>query len=79
MTYKENTNHSLNLNNRIRKNCRSKIVQKIDSNTKKIIKEYVSIYRASIDNEISWQTIYDRCSGKYNQTGNYIWKFKESL
>ena len=71
VTYSENSIHSTK---EIKKNCRSKIVQRIDKNN--IIEEYPSIHQAGKNNELCGQTIYDRCVGRYNQSGNYIWKFK---
>ena len=47
MTNKENVNHSLNLNNRVKENKRSKVIVQIDPKTSKIIKEYQSISVAS--------------------------------
>jgi len=74
-THSENVNHSLCVN-RIRRNHRSKIIQCIDKETGVIINEYPSINQAGKNSEITGQTIYDRCIGKYNQKGSCIWKFK---
>lgn len=78
MTNKENVNHSLNLNNRVKENKRSKIVIQIDPKTNEIIKEYTSINMASKEthanyNSISW------CCRNFRGckiAGGYKWMYK---
>ena len=78
MTNKENVNHSLNLNNRIKKNKRSKIVIQIDPITNKVIKEYQSISIASKETNININSISWCCKKFRGQVlaGGYKWSYK---
>lgn len=77
MTNKENVNHSLNLNNRIKTNCRSKVILRIDKETN-IIEEFSSIYQAAQKYNLNNQFIYHRCIQKVKQKEKdlVIWKYK---
>lgn len=74
MTHKENANHSLDLNERIVSNCRSRIVLQIQNGI--VINEYPSIYQASLKCKICRNFIENRCNGRYKQKGEYVWMFK---
>jgi hypothetical protein len=78
ITAKDNVNHSLNLNNRIKQNKRSKIVIQIDPNTNKIIKEFHSISVASKETKANYNSI-SWCCKKFRGhvfAGGYKWSYK---
>ena len=78
MTNKENVNHSLNLNNRVKENKRSKIVIQIDPETNKVIKEYQSISVASRETKANYNSISWCCKKFRGQVfaGGYKWSYK---
>lgn len=78
MTNKENINHSLNLNNRVKENKRSKIVIQIDPSTDKVIKEFQSISVASKETNTNYNSISWCCKKFRGQkfAGGYKWSYK---
>jgi hypothetical protein len=76
-THSENTNHSLDLHERIVSNSRSRIVLQMKDN--KIINEYPSLYQASIKSKFCRTFIENRCIGKYKQKGEFVWIFKTDM
>lgn len=78
MTNKENVNHSLDLNNRIKDNIRSKVVVQIDPTTNKIIKEFRSISVASKETRANYNSISWCCKKFRGQiyAGGYKWSYK---
>lgn len=78
MTNKENVNYSLNLNNRVKENKRSKIVVQIDPKTNKVIKEYQSISIASKETKANYNSISWCCKKFRGQVfaGGYKWSYK---
>lgn len=79
VTYKENNNHADH--NRKMGLGHEKSVIKIDKNNKNKIKEYDSIRKASLDNNIKETNISAVCLRKphYNTAGGYIWRFKSEV
>jgi hypothetical protein len=78
MTNKENVNHSLDLNNRVKENKRSKIVIQIDPSTNKVIKEFQSISVASKETKANYNSISWCCKKFRGQkfAGGYKWSYK---
>jgi hypothetical protein len=78
MTNKENVNHSLDLNNRVKENKRSKIVIQIDPSTNKVIKEFQSISVASKQTKANYNSIRWCCKKIRGQkfAGGYKWSYK---
>ena len=78
MTNKENVNHSLNLNNRVKENKRSKIVVQIDPKTNKVIREFQSISIASKETKANYNSISWCCKKLRGQVyaGGYKWSYK---
>ena len=78
MTNKENVNHSLDINDRVKRNKLSKIVVQIDPETNKIIKEFSSVYFASNELKINCASIFNCCNKiKGRKTaGGYKWEYK---
>lgn len=78
MTNKENVNHSLNLNNRVKENKRSKIVVQIDPKTNKVIREFQSISVASKETKANYNSISWCCKKFRGQVfaGGYKWSYK---
>jgi hypothetical protein len=76
-THSENTNHSLDLHERIVSNSRSRIVLQMKDNI--VINEYPSIHQASTKSEICHKLILNRCNGKYKQKGEFVWIFKTDM
>ena len=81
MTNKENVNHSLNLNNRVKENKRSKIVVQIDPNTNKVIKEFQSISVAAKETNTNYNSISWCCKKFRGQkfAGGYKWSYKSEI
>jgi hypothetical protein len=81
VTHIENMNHSLDLNNRISKNKRSKIVVQINPTTNNIINEFVSISMASKETNVHSSSIGACCRNLkgYKTAGGFKWKFKDEL
>jgi hypothetical protein len=77
VTNRENVNHSLDLNGRIKTSSRSRIVLQIQNGI--VINEFPSINQAAINNEISTTFIRDRCNGRTKQSGEFVWIFKTAV
>lgn len=78
MTNKENVNYSLNLNNRVKTNKRSKVIIQIDPIKNDIIKEYQSISIASKETKTNYNSI-SWCCKHYRGhkfAGGYKWSYK---
>lgn len=78
MTNKENVNYSLNLNNRVKENKRSKIVVQIDPKTNKVIREFQSISVASKETKANYNSISWCCKKFRGQifANGYKWSYK---
>ena len=78
VTSKENCNYSLDLHNRLKKNCKSKIVLQINIHIKKIINEFLSVSHASKLTKINSNCIRLCCLKKQLTSGGYKWEYKMS-
>lgn len=77
MTNQENINHSLDLNDRIKTNSRSRTVLQIQNGI--VINEFPSINQAAIQTDFSNTFIRDRCNGRTKQSGDFVWEFKTDV
>jgi hypothetical protein len=75
VTNRENVNHSLNINNRIKENHRSRIVIKLDPLTNNILKKYSSISIASRETNVNYNSIYKCCKNNQKHAGGFKWAF----